>query len=254
MSTTQISSPKKGFRALVTSDGFKAQITAALPKHITADRFVRVLLTASIRTPKIMECTQESVFKAIYDCAAMGLEPDGRRAHLIPYGTVCTLILDYKGIAELVMRSGLVSSIHADTVHEKDQFEVDRGKILKHKVDYTQPRGKAFAAYCLITMKDGGEKAEVMTEEEINCIRSRSRAGKSGPWETDTLEMWKKTVAKRAFKWVPLSPEIRESIEREDDLAPINVTPKVSMSELLGSSIEGVSDDLSTTTAPEATQ
>jgi len=32
------------------------------------------------------------------NCSALGLEPDGRRAHLIPYGRDVQLIVDYKGI------------------------------------------------------------------------------------------------------------------------------------------------------------
>lgn len=235
-----VSSPKKDFKALVESEQFKAQLAAALPEHLTPARFIRVLLTATIRTPDLLRCTQESVFKCIFDCAASGLEPDGRRAHLIPFknsraGTYeCTLIYDYKGLAELVMRTGLVSSIHADIVCERDVFEEDRGQVVAHKINRREERGAMYAAYCLIRMKDGAEKAEVLSRFEIEDIRNRSQGyqafakgfTKSNPWESDPGEMWKKTAARRAFKWVPLSPEVREAIERDDEpRAPINVTP-----------------------------
>lgn len=235
-----VSSPKKDFRELVESEKFKAQIAAALPAHITPARFIRVLLTAAIRTPDLMRCTQESVFKCVFDCAASGLEPDGRRAHLIPFknnraGTYeCTLIYDYKGLAELAMRSGVVSSIHADIVCENDVFEEDRGQVVAHKINRREARGAMYAAYCLIRMKDGTEKAEVLSRFEVEDIRNRSQGyqafvkgfTKSNPWDSDPGEMWKKTAARRAFKWVPLSPEVREAIERDDEpRAPINVTP-----------------------------
>src|SRR5262245_39941083 len=90
MSTTSVSvkgdkqSNRKTFQELVNSDTFKTQITAALPKHLTADRFIRVLMTATLKNPQLLECTQESLFKGIFDCAAIGLELDGRRAHLVP--------------------------------------------------------------------------------------------------------------------------------------------------------------------------
>lgn len=202
---------------------FREQIAKALPKHLTSDRMIRVALTALRRTPKLMQCSPESVCKCMLDLSAAGLEPDGRRAHLIPYGTECTVIFDYKGLAELAMRSGLVSSIHADLVCDKDFFEADTGRIT-HKVNYREPRGDAYAAYCLIRFKDGSEKAEVMTRDEIESVRARSRAGKSGPWVSDWGEMAKKTAARRAFKWVPLSSEIRDAIEAEDE-EPKNVTP-----------------------------
>src|SRR5688572_5477659 len=104
----------KTVREWIATDSFKAQVALSLPKHLTPDRFTRIALTAFNRTPKLGNCTKESVFQCLLDCSALGIEPDGRRAHLIPYGDKCTLIIDYKGIVELVRRSGEVAYIHAD--------------------------------------------------------------------------------------------------------------------------------------------
>ena len=207
----------RDLKVLLSSEAMRSQFALALPKHLTAERFCRIAITALTRTPKLAECTQESFMRCLLDLSALGIEPDGRRAHLIPYGKECTLILDYKGIAELIMRSGLVSSIHADKVCDSDDFQVDRGKILCHRINYREERGKAYAFYAIITMKDGSEKAEVMTRGEVESIKARSRAGNSGPWVTDFDEMGKKTVFRRASKWLPLSPEIRDGIEADDD-------------------------------------
>jgi len=212
-------------KGLLSEENVKAQFALALPKHLNADRFARVAITALTRTPKLQECTPESFMKCLLDLSALGIEPDGRRAHLIPYGKECTLILDYKGIAELVMRSGTVSSIHADKVCEHDQFVSNRGKIEKHVVDYKAPRGNSYAYYVLITFKDGTEKSEVMTRDECEAIRKRSRASSSGPWVTDFDEMAKKTVFRRASKWLPLSPEIQDVIRRDEETEYRNVTP-----------------------------
>ena len=234
-------SAKRTFQQLVESDTFKAQIMAALPTHLTPERFIRVLMTATIKNPKLLECTQESMFKGIFDCAAAGLEIDGRRAHLVPFRNnkkgimEATLILDYKGIAELVLRSGVVSTIHADVVCENDIFEENRGQVIKHTIDRKKERGDMYAVYCIIVMKDGGEKCEVMGKHEVDAIRRRSKSANDGPWVTDYSEMAKKTVFKRASKWVPLSPEIRNVLEQEEDNDPINVTPKkTSLADAIG--------------------
>lgn len=217
MSNTAITEQQGSLKQILNSDAGRAQFAAALPKHMAPERFCRVAITALTRTPKLGECTRESFFKCLLDLSAMGLEPDGRRAHLIPYGKECTLVVDYKGIAELVMRSGLVGSIHADKVCENDGFDVDRGKVIRHKVDYRKPRGEAYAYYVLVSFKDGSEKSEVMTRDEVEAIRKRSKAGNSGPWQTDYDEMAKKTVFKRASKWLSLSPEIRQAVEHGDE-------------------------------------
>ena len=198
----------------------------ALPKHLTPDRFVRVAINAMMRTPTLAQCDHASFFNCLLNLSALGLEPDGRRAHLIPYWNSkrniheAQLIVDYKGLVELAMRSGKVSLIHADVVCENDLFEYDMGEIKAHKINFREPRGEMYAAYCIIRMKDGTVKAEVMSKDEIEAIRKRSRAGNAGPWITDFSEMSKKTVFRRASKWIELSPELRDAFEKDDDRVP----------------------------------
>jgi len=218
---TQVAT-KKDIKALIQGDQFKLAVQQALPKHLTPDRFIRTALTAMTRTPRRTDCDQASFFSALLTLTQLGIEPDGRRAHLSPFEnrkrgvTEVQLIVDYKGIRELVMRSGVVANIHADVVCENDTFTVDRGEIKEHKINYREPRGKVYAVYAICRFKDGSEKAEVMTREEVEAIRSRSRAGNSGPWVSDWNEMAKKTVFRRLSKWLPLSPEEREAVEADD--------------------------------------
>jgi recombination protein RecT len=212
-------------KQLLTSDKLKQAVAEALPRHLTVDRFLRVALTALTKTPKLSQCTQESFFTSLLNLSQLGLEPDGRRAHLIPYGDQCQLIVDYKGLVELVMRSGNVSRIHADVVCENDGFEYDRGEIRAHRIDFRKPRGEVYAAYAVCKLKDGTEKAEVMAKDEIDKIKNRSRAGKAGPWVTDWNEMAKKTVFRRLAKWLPLSAEYRDALDADADV--LDITPEV---------------------------
>lgn len=231
--------------SLISSPEMQAKFASALPKHLSPDRFARIAILALTRTPKLRECSQESLFKCLLDLSALGLEPDGRNAHLIPFKnnqaqtTECTLIIDYKGYVDLVMRTGEVSYIHADKVCVNDVFIVDCGELKSHVIDYKKERGEVIAYYCIIRQKDGTSKTEVMTLSEAMEIRDKSQGYKSAiqykkdhPWISHRDEMGKKTVFKRAQKWVRLSPEIRNIIQKEDehDFLPIrNVTPGVSI-------------------------
>jgi recombination protein RecT len=116
----------------------------------------------------------------------------------------------------LILRSGSVASIHADKVCDADEFVYDCGQIVSHKIDFRKPRGEVFAYYAIITRKDGTKKCEVMSLDEVNAIRKRSKSANAGPWVTDFDEMAKKTVFKRASKWCELSSEIRDAIEHDD--------------------------------------
>lgn len=210
-------------RQVLTTAAFKEQVSRALPKHMNADRMARVALTALTRTPKLADCDQASFLKCMMDLSAWGLEPNGREAHLIPFynnkrGCMeCQLIIDYKGIVELIRRTGLVSVIHADTVCDKDEFEYDRGQLITHKPNYREPRGPMYAVYALIRFKDGAEQCTVMTMDEVQAIRKRSKSANNGPWVTDFDQMALKTVFKRLSKWISLSPEIRDAMDHDEN-------------------------------------
>lgn len=204
---------------ILLSDWFKSQVAAALPRHMSAERMIRVARTATMRNPALLECTQESLVKCLLDCSAFGLEPDGRHAHLIPFKRECTLILDYKGIVALVRRSGDVSYIHADVVYENDKFAYSFGSDagLLHEPALDNRGGKIKAFYSFVRLRDGSEDFVVLSLAEVDAIRKRSKAGNNGPWVTDFAEMGKKTAFRRHSKWLPLSAEVRDAIERDDD-------------------------------------
>ena len=72
-------------------ESMKSRMQSVLPKHITAERMMRVALVAASKNPKLYECTKESVAKAMMDASELGLEPGGARqlAALVPYGNEC---------------------------------------------------------------------------------------------------------------------------------------------------------------------
>lgn len=221
---------KQDIKSLINSDSMREQFARALPKHLHVDRFIRIAITALTRTPKLQECTPASLMKCLLDLSALGLEPDGRRAHLIPFenkkqGTVeCTLIVDYKGLIDLVRRDPNVVDVQAYTVREKDKIMIHNG-VPEHFFNPIEDRGEVKAVYSKIVWANGVTTyGEPMPWKEAESVRNRSKAWsawvqykKEGPWNTDPVEMWKKTVIRRDSKMWPLSPEIREAVERDDD-------------------------------------
>lgn len=223
---------------LLRGPELKAAVKAALPKHLQADRFIRVALNATMRQPELLECTRESFFRCLLDLSALGLEADGRRAHLIPFWNNSVkprqrevqLIIDYKGIAELVRRSGDVSYIHADVVYENDDwgFAFGSGAFLKHKPNLNDRGTRVVAVYSFVKLRDGSEDFIVLAPGEVEAVRKRSKASGSGPWVTDWPEMAKKTAFRRHSKWLPLSAESREVIEKDDELTGVDISDALS--------------------------
>src|SRR5215469_10764704 len=217
-SLSRAPSAKAELRDWLQSEHFKRDLAATLPKFMEPDKFIKIAFQATFRQPKLLSCTKESFFNCLLQLAAMGLEPDGRRAHLIPYKDVCTLIVDWKGIAELLRRNKDVVAMHADVVGLNDHFEVRFGTrgILDHEPNL-RSRGNIYCAYSWVRLPDGTEEYDVMARDEIEAVRKRSRAAEDGPWVSDWNEMAKKTVFRRHSKRLPISPQTRDALERDTD-------------------------------------
>lgn len=194
----------------------KPQLQAVLPKHLTPERLIKVVLTAAIKTPQLYECTRESLMQSVMLAAQLGLDCGGAlgSAYLVPYGKVCTLIIGYRGMIDLARRSGQIESISARAVFDGDTFDFEFGldDRLVHVPKVEPVPEKLTHVYCVAKFKDGGHHLEVMTRAQVNAIRARSKASGSGPWVTDYVEMAKKTVIRRAFKYLPMSIELQTTL------------------------------------------
>lgn len=213
----QLATTGGDLKSLVNSEAVQKQLSRVLPAHLTADRFTRIAITAMTKTPKLLETTPASFIRCLLELSALGLEPDGRRACLIPYGRDCTLVIGYQGLIEIVTRSGNVQWIHADVVREGDTFEHDSGVVLRHTYKLGQDRGEIIGAYATASFASGVKQSAIMDVESINLIRDRSKSGKNGPWVTDWQEMAKKTTIRRLCKMLPMESEVSEAVARIDD-------------------------------------
>ncbi len=218
-------------RDRLRSPAILAELAAVLPKHCTPERMARVALTALTRTPELAECDQASFFECLLSLSQWGLEPDDRQAWLVPFenrkrGVIeCKLMIGYKGYVDLAFRTSVVKRIHSDVVREGDLFDYNLGEVERHvpwflRRDALRPAepGHVYAAYSHIELIRDASKGEVMSFEEIESRRRRSRNADKGPWATDWCEMAKKTVFRRATKWLPLSVEMISAVERDDEL------------------------------------
>lgn len=200
-------------------------IKSVVPKHMTPERMARIALTTISRTPALAECTPASIIGAVMNCAILGLEPNLiGHAYLVPFHNGKTgrkeaqFQIGYKGLIDLVRRSGNVSSIYAHEVCQKDEFDYCYGlkKDLNHK-PAEGDRGLVTHYYACYHLKDGAYDFVVMTRAEVEAYRDKySKAAKFGPWVDNFDEMAKKTLIRRLVKYMPISIEVAEHISRDD--------------------------------------
>jgi recombination protein RecT len=211
--------PRKLFDILCDQK-FQSQMRMALPKTLTAERLTRIVMTECRKTPELANCSQDSFFGAILQCAQLGLEPGGALGHcyLLPYGKTCQLIIGYRGMIDLARRSGQIVSINAYVVNDKDDFEYELGlhPDIKHRPSPLADRGPVTYVYAVAVLKGGGVQFEVMSRAEVEAVRKQSKAGKSGPWVTHWDEMARKTVVRKLFKYLPVSIEAVRAVEIDE--------------------------------------
>lgn len=203
----------------LNNDTFKAQLSAALPKFLDTDHFIRSALTEFRLNPALAECSVPSVLGYFMQAAACGLEPASQlgQCYPVPFNNRKTgqkeaqYIIGFRGMLSIARRSGEISSVIAEAVHSNDEFEIEYGMEPKliHKPCVDGDPGAFRGAYCIVRFKGDGIEPVIkyMSKAEIDQHRARSKAGNYGPWVTDYEEMAKKTVFRAVWKWLPISIE-----------------------------------------------
>ncbi|MBY4798323.1 recombinase RecT [Collinsella sp. AGMB00827] len=226
-------SENTGFKGLLERNWNR--ISAVAPRHMNRDRMFQLALSAYNQTPELAQCSPASVLGCLMKCTALGMEPsavDGLgRAYILPFNNKktgrkeATFILGYKGMIDLARRSGELRDISARVVHEGDEFEYEYGlnETLRH-VPSTEPidNRPLTHVYMVAHFKDGGHYIDVMTKQEVEAVKRRSKAGKYGPWATDYEAMAMKSVIRRAFKFLPVSVEGAEAAAADETVQVFN--------------------------------
>ena len=176
----------------------------------------RIALNVIRSNPKLLECDVNSLMGAVLESAKLGLEPGIMgQSYLLPFKNNKTnrmeaqFIVGYRGLIDLVRRSGQVSTLEARTVYENDEFEYEYGleDKLVHKPTM-EAKGKPIAYYAIAKLKDGGYSFIVMSHGEVERHRDKySKSKKFGPWVDEFNQMAKKTVLRQLIKYLPISVE-----------------------------------------------
>lgn len=235
----------------LNNDRIKNQIMEALPKWLSAERFLKVYFGAILRNPKLLECTTESILQSAMFFAQLGLEPILGRAYLVPYLNSKNINgrwvkqyevqaqVGYQGLIDLARRSDTIADVWGANVYENDLFDLSFGldRALVHKPWFMDPEkrrkgepGDFIGAYVVWQLKDGTKHPDFMPAHEIHKRRARSQAwafaetgdpqkggGKrDSVWHQWPEEMNLKTVIKHSSKLVPASIEFMQAVEHDD--------------------------------------
>ena len=202
-----------------------------------AERFARVCVTAFRQTPKLQQCTPGSILGAMMTCAQLDLEPNtpSGLAYLIPYGRECQFQIGYRGLLQLMYRSGAIASFNADVVY---RAELERGLFkytsgvhpdIHHEIDLLDNSARSgdpkdiVAAYAAVVLKSGEPVMRLVTKKEIDQARAQG-GGRSPAWRDHYAAMAIKTAIKRLASWLP-STKMDEAFAAEDKYIEAEAKP-----------------------------
>ncbi len=212
----------------------------ALPKHMHPERMLRLATTAMRTNKQLAQCTPASFLGAVMQASIMGLEintPSGH-AYLVPFknkGVLeCTLIIGYQGMMDLARRSGHVRSIYAFPVYNGDVFEYEFGlnPTLQHKpIGGDKADANLTHVYAVAKLDNGEPVFTVLTVDDVEYFRSKSKAANSPFWRDNYAQMAQKTAVRRLYTWLPRSSEmsIAQAVDHrsEERASQIHATPEV---------------------------
>lgn len=233
------------------ADDFKM----ALPAHISFDKFQRTIATAAMSNPDLLTCDRRSLLLAAMKLAQDGLLPDGREAALVPFkrnfkdGNEWKSVWEVQampmawGLRKKILQSGMVVSLETGLVYRAEVesghfiYEIGLEPPIRHRpsLDLSDEQiedSEIVAAYSIARIKnENGDpywSVEVMRRSEINKVRESSQTGATkdrngkpripkGPWADWFGEMARKTVLRRHSKVLPMSGDILDTLDREDE-------------------------------------
>jgi phage RecT family recombinase len=197
----------------------ESQFSMVLPPQIPLERFIRVAQTAIQTNPGLIECNRNTLYAACMKAATDGLLPDGREAALVSFKGFVQYMPMVSGILKKIRNSGLLESIAAHIVYEDDEFRYwvdEQGEHIYHQPNWDNS-GEVKLVYAIARTKDNGVYIEVMTVRQVEAVRNISKAKESGPWATWWDEMAKKSVIRRLAKRLPMSTDVEQIFESDND-------------------------------------
>lgn len=203
----------------------KPEMARVLPATITPERLARIALTEVRRIPMLAEATDASFGGALMTAVQLGLEPGvAGECWILPFRNKNTnrvdaqFVIGYQGMVKLFWQSPIAKMLDAHEVYPEDDFDYEYGlePFLKHKPKPRAAGSVPHSFYAVARTTLGGSAFVVLTRDDVELIRRRSRAKDNGPWSTDYVAMAKKTAVRQLFKFMPKSTVLGLAIAHDE--------------------------------------
>ena len=197
-----------------------------------AGGYISSVLIAVSQNQDLMACSPNSIIGSALRAATLELsvDPSIGQAYLVPFGGKATLIVGYKGLYQMAIRTGKYRYLNLMPIYENDDLTEDRStgvmtlkygnvKVIPERRERHDQTPAGYLLY--MELKDGFKKSVFMTNEECDDHGkkySKTYNSASGLWKKDPHKMYQKTVLRQGItKWGYLDPHDLMNMGAFDD-------------------------------------
>jgi len=178
-------------------DAVKSRFTEIMGDRQASSYIASVLLTVA-NSDSLQKCSPESVYISALRAATLRLSVDASlgQAYLVPFKGKATLIIGYKGLYDLAIRTNRYRWINVDKLYQGEELVFDRISGIAH-LEGGKISDEIIGWLGSFEMTSGYSKVIYMSVEELDAHAqrySKSYALEGSLWKTDTNKMYRKTI------------------------------------------------------------
>lgn len=190
--------------------------TANLPEGVDKQRLALNFISLLQDNPALKKYGAEKLAPIVVRCAKDNLDVLNNEVYIYEgYGGKLTYTPSYKGLRKMAIERSVkpINQITSKLIYEGDELDEEfvNGEAHLHYKSKFGAKRKVIGCFAVCSFKDGSEIYEVMTKEETDAVKAKSR--NSGAWKDFEGEMMKKAVTRRLCKQLTLNFNDNEQAE-----------------------------------------
>lgn len=211
--------PKFDVVALLQLPSARQRIEPLIMPGDNYERVIAVVARATRKDPSLLDCDKATLVDSAATICGWNLEI-GETAHLVPFKGKVVPIMDYKGMIQILLSSGIVRDVTPSIVREGDILDgphYGTDARVYHSPVWSRDRNSKPILGVLLMFKLRGqiEKFFYMTYEEVDEIRQQY----SKSWRNGPVPPWYmiKTAIRQAKKLLATTPALVRAFAVIDD-------------------------------------
>lgn len=190
-----------------------------------ANAYITSVLIAVANSDALQKCEPASILTSAMRAATMRLsvDPGTGEAYLVPFKDKCTLVIGYKGIRQMALRTGKYRYLNVSSIYEGEEIIEDRMTGM-HSLAGGRTSKTIIGWLLYFELISGFRKSFYMTVEEIHDHArkySKTYNNEHSTWKTERTKMERKTVLRLGLSlWGYFDPHDAMLMAKVEDAQP----------------------------------